>query len=173
MAQILPSINQNNLGMYVENTFVWEIDLLQDIDVSSPAFKELLVRLYQNLNKVVLALNKKDSGLYPYREFQTGKIYNLDQPIYRMTVACGTLPNNTTLVVPHGIVVENSLFWIYIGGAATDQVALTGIPLPYTETSVSTAAINVAVDNTNIYITTTSDYSAYTISQIMLEFVKS
>ena len=37
-------------GAYAPTTFIWDVEQLQHIEVTSPEFKELLVRLYQNLN---------------------------------------------------------------------------------------------------------------------------
>ena len=44
----LPTSN----GAYVVTTNVWDVSQLYSIDVKSPEFQELLVRLYQNVNNI-------------------------------------------------------------------------------------------------------------------------
>ena len=48
---------QANPGAFVETTQIWDASQIQEMDVNSPDFKELIIRLYQNMNKIALALN--------------------------------------------------------------------------------------------------------------------
>jgi hypothetical protein len=41
-----------NIGSFVPTSYVWDVARLYEIDVNSDEFKELLVRLYQNLNLI-------------------------------------------------------------------------------------------------------------------------
>jgi hypothetical protein len=87
-----------------------------------------------------------------------------------MTVNFGALPNTSTKSVPHGITVTNTLSWTKIYGSATDQIGLTGIPIPYVDLAGND--IQIDVDQTNINISTSSDYSNYTICYVVLEYLK-
>lgn len=66
---------QNNIGLFVPTTNVWDIQNLEEGKDITPALKELLVRLYQNINAISLALNLKDSGYYVQQEFLTGQVF--------------------------------------------------------------------------------------------------
>jgi hypothetical protein len=65
----------SDIGSFVGTTNVWDVSQLYDVDINSDQFKELLVRLYQTVNNIALALNTKESGYYPLNEFMTGQIY--------------------------------------------------------------------------------------------------
>ena len=41
--------DQVNSGSYIGTTQVWDVSQIYDIEVNSPEFKELIVRLYQNI----------------------------------------------------------------------------------------------------------------------------
>src|SRR5690606_37364445 len=92
-------------GLFVPTTNVWDPSPIFQLP-ESEELKLLLVRLYQNLNTVSLALNLKESGYYDTQEFVTGKVLfpNPDlnsssqttpiwRPICRITVDFGALPN--------------------------------------------------------------------------------
>jgi hypothetical protein len=40
--------NTADYGMFIPTTQVWDVSEIYSTEVTSPAFKELLVRLYQN-----------------------------------------------------------------------------------------------------------------------------
>lgn len=95
---------QNNVGLFVPTTNIWDVTSIKDIDVTKPEFKELLIRLYQNINNITLALNMKDSALYFQQEFVTGQAFFLNPNVmcdravvqrqsFRMVVDCGVQIN--------------------------------------------------------------------------------
>lgn len=170
-----------NSGLYIPNTFLFDLGSIQDIDINSPEFKELLVRLYQNLNDVSLALNLKDSGYYITTEFNTSKLlfnasndFNNLRPIYRTVVNFGALPAAGTKSVAHGIVGIGATYsFVTINGAAFNPSTSTGIPIPYPSAAAIASNLEITVDATNVNITTGgTDYSAYTRTLIVLEYVK-
>ena len=57
-------LNQNISGAFVPTTFILDVAKIQEVNVNSEEFKELLVRLYQNLNRMSLVLNVKESAYY-------------------------------------------------------------------------------------------------------------
>lgn len=181
----IPTVNQNNFGLSVPNTFVMDVAQLQEIDLD-PAFKELLVRLYQNLGLMCNALNKKTGGYYPSNnQFITGNSYFPDavgtgiatgfvrsdyRPSFRVLVNFGTLPNAGLKSVPHGITVTANTTWVMIQGWATDPVGLTGIPIPYAS-STAASIVELYVDATNVNVITNGDLTNYTTTLILLEFM--
>lgn len=173
--------SQSNIGLFIPTTNVWDIQNLEDPKDISPALKELLIRLYQNINYISVALNLKDSGYYVQQEFLTGQLFfpnfvndntsNNGRQAFRMVVNFGALPNNGTLSVAHGINVQNSFIFTRMYGCASNQTTTTYLPIPYS--SATTAKIiEMYVDATNVYITTSSDLSSYTQTLVILEYVK-
>ncbi len=176
--------NPQQVGSFVPTTNVWDPAELYSIDVTSPRFKELLVRLYQNVNLIAVVLNTKDSGYYDKSEFVNGQLWFPDttldstsqltptfRQVYRMVVNFGTLPNAATTSVPHGITVTSATTFTRIYGAASDTVNKIYIPIPFTETLGN--EIQLDVDATNVNITTTIDYTNFTVCYVILEYIQS
>lgn len=179
MAGFLPD-QQQDTGLYIGTTQVWDVARLYEIEVTSPEFKELLVRLYQQINKIATALNLKDTGIYFDQEIVNGQLFfptdiadfSSGRMCYRTLVITGQLPVAGTISIPHNINVTAQTQWTRIYGAATKPtVAYSGIPLPYASPTLN-QNISLNVDATNVNITTAIDYSAYTISYVILEYLK-
>lgn len=170
------------IGLFLPNTYLVDVEQLREVNVQSPEFKELLVRLYQDISDMVEAINKKDTGQYLVQQFVTGSLFfnvnndiNNLRPIYRIVVNCGALPNTTIKSIPHGISpTDFTSAWTFlkIYGAASNTSSFNYIPLPYVSSTSLADNIEIDVDNTNVYITTGANYSAYTQSYIILEFIK-
>lgn len=177
-----------NQGQFVGTTNVWDVAELEDVNVNSEEFKELLVRLYQNLNLISVTLNDKDSGLYdPNTQFPTGQSFFSNptlnsssaqtptrRQVLRTVVTFGTLPNATitplTSSQPHGISVTPNTSFVKIYGVANDPTDKSYIPLPYAS-AVSTNIIELDVDATNVTITVNGNMSAYTNNYVVLEYL--
>ena len=153
------------------------------MDVTSPEFKELLVRLYQNIGSISQVINNKDTGVYNTSEFLCGQIFfpNLNpiagQPnefrqVYRKVINFGTLPNTATKTMAHGIAITPGLFFTRIYGTTKDPVANRWLPLPFTSPGALASAIELWIDGANITVITGSDRTAYTQTYIVLEYLK-
>lgn len=179
------ALNQNATlyGSFVPTTNIWDVGLLYQTDVNSPEFKELLVRLYQNVNNISIALNTKDTGYYTTQEFVNGQLYfpnpalNSSTPtvasyrqVFRTTVNFGALPNSGTKSVPHNIAITDAFTFTHIYGTASDVTGNSYIPLPFVDTSGNNIELNV--DATNINIITTSDRTNYTVCYVVVEYLK-
>jgi hypothetical protein len=176
--------NGQNYGSFVPTTNIWDTSHIQDIDVTSPEFKELLIRMYQNLNLMSLALNNKASGIYDTQEFVTGNLYPPNPVLSSATsttpnprnsywefVFCGALPNAATKSIPHNIPFNSGFTMIRYGGAASDTTGLTYLCLPYVD-AAGTDNIQLDVDRFDVNITTESDRTNYNISYVILEYLK-
>jgi len=172
-------------GSFIQTTQVWDIAQLQDVDVSSPEFKELMVRLYQQINNIVLVLNAKDTGQYQLSEFVNGQLYfsdpaldsstvlsPQDRQVLRKVINFGALPNTGTTAVAHGITCTIKTTFTRIYGAASDTTGKNYIPLPYAS---PTAANNIElkVDATNVTIITGSNRSNFNVTYVILEYLQS
>jgi hypothetical protein len=175
---------QTNAGAFVPTNLIWDVQQLYSIDVNSTAFKELLVRLYQNINNIALVLNIKDSGYYAEQEFVNGQLFfpnplsvdtgtndQIYRQVFRTVVNFGPLPNATTISIAHDIDTDDSFSFTRIYGAASTSNGTLFIPLPFSSPTLN-QNIKMTVDVTNVNITTAIDYSAYTTTYIVLEYLK-
>lgn len=175
--------SQANPGAFVPTTNIWDVSQLYSVDINSQDFKELLVRLYQNINLIALALNLKDTGYYVLEEFLNSQLYFPNpalssttslQPdfrqVFRKVINFGALPNAGTKSVAHGIDITSGYSFTRIYGCATNP-STSFIPLPYASpTLVNNIELNA--DALNVNVITGSNRSAYTICYIILEYIK-
>jgi hypothetical protein len=177
--------SQANPGLFVPTTNIWDVQQLYSTDVNSDEFKELLVRLYQNINNISLALNLKDSGYYTIQEFLNGQVFfpnpalsstTAQAPTYRQVfrtvVNFGTLPNTASTSVAHNIDITSGYSFTRIYGAATNTGRTSFIPLPFASPTLN-ENIKLEVTNTNVVITTGIDRTAYTTCYVVVEYIKS
>ena len=181
------SYNQNvNPGAFIATTSVFPLQEIAQVDVTTPAFKNIVVSLYQTVNNIALLLNIKDTGYYVQEEFINGQAYFPDpalssttqqaptfRQVYRMVVDFGALPNTATKTVAHNIpdIAVLNVTGTRIYGVATDPVAKTFLPLPYASNTAG-ASIELSVDATNVIITTGSNRTNYTVCYVVFEYLK-
>ncbi len=164
-------------GAYTPTTSVWDPNEIFQTNLEDPeALRELLVRLYQNLNLMANVVNSKESSYYDTQQFITGQQFfpnpstqtgttSTYRPTSRVVINFGALPNTGTKTVAHGITVNQGTTWTRIYGAATDPVGLTGIPIP------DGNGAYVVVTATNVSITTGSNLTNYTTTLVVLEYM--
>lgn len=179
---------QNNPGAFIPTTTVFDVSAIYSTDVNSPEFKELIVRLQQAVNNISLTLNIKDSGYYTPVEFVNGQLFfpephtvpttgqtSIYRQVFRKVINFGALPNNATKSVPHGLLIHNAInnlkfTFTRIYGAASDLVNNEYIPLPYASSTGDN--IELYVTNTDVVVKTASDWTSYTTTYIILEYLK-
>jgi len=183
-------MEQNNVGLFIDTTQIWD-EYLQAAqgDIDS---RELFLRLYQNINKIAIALNLKDSGLYSQTEFVSGQqwcpineITNFvgtvgsasnqlnaePRQVYRKIVFCGALLNAAAKTIPHGIEVTDTTKFVRIYGAAnTINTAVNKLYKPIPCTGVN--PIDLLVNQTSIILTTTTNLTAFNEVWVVLEYLK-
>jgi len=185
-----------DLGVYLQTTFTYDVQKLESLDVNSKEFKELLVRMYQSINKIAISLNNKQSGYYPLTEFVSGGQFfpittssatgavNQRQE-YVKTFNFGVLPNSTIKAIPHGITIntpnDNITFThIYATGTTSNPVTpigpagiygnLVGWPIPYVYPHPSEIALYITT--THVVIETFSDYTNTDRCIVVLKYLK-
>lgn len=179
-----PISSQSNFGAFVPTTNVWDVSRIYETDISSPEFKELIVRLYQNINNIALVLNIKDSGYYVQEEFLNGQLFfpnpslnstTAQSPTYRQAfrkvINFGTLPNATSTSVAHNINITSGYSFTKIYGASTNNTQTSFIPLPFSSPTLN-QNIKLEVTNTDVIVTTGIDMTSYTTTYIILEYIK-
>lgn len=175
--------NNYRQGTALPTTEVYDVD---EIDVESEGFKELIVRLQLNTNRIILALNRKIDGSRFQTVFNTGGLFFapagqpnvLDnmRPIFTTTVNFGALPNATTKSVAHNIPAEvlSAGLWTLVGWQVSATLPnTTSVAIPGFDPSDITKPINAWFDTTNVNIQTTSNMSAYTICYVTFTYILS
>lgn len=172
-------------GAFVATTNIYDVSQLYDTDFNDPdAIRELLVRLYQNLNLMANVLNVKDTGMYQVTEFVNGQLFysnpnfnstTANQPalrqVLRKVINFGALPNTTTKSIAHNITCTAATTFTRIYGCATNP-SNAYIPLPYSSANNVAHNIELFADTTNVNVTTGSNYSTYTTTYIVLEYLQ-
>lgn len=170
-----------NWGLNLQTTVDVDVALIPSVNVNSPEFKELLVRLYQSVSDIQRTVNLKESGYKLTTEFNTGKnLFNVNndfnnlRPIYNVEVDFGALPNAATKSVAHGIANIDANFKLVsiFAGATKPTMPFSYIPVTYASASATANNIEINMDATNVNITTAIDYSAYTTTYVTIEFVR-
>lgn len=169
------------LGAFVPSTQLWQIG---EEDLKGDALKELIVRLYQQINLIAVVLNVKDTGLYPLEEFINGQQFfpnpaydsttgtnPAQRQVYRKVINFGALPNTGTTNVAHGLTITTGYTFTRIYGCTSDTAGSSYLPLPFASPTL-VENIKLSVDATNVSITTGSDRTAYTVTYVILEYLK-
>lgn len=172
-----------NTGAFVPQTNVWDVSEIYAANLD-PKLTELLVRMYQNIGLMATNVNYKDAGYYALQPFVNGQLFfanpgnNSSTPGYaafrqvnRLVINFGALPNAGTKSVPHYLTINAEFTFTRIYGCSTDPKTFF-IPLPYASAA---AADNVElyVDPTNVNVVTGANYSMFTITYIVLEWLQS
>lgn len=162
-----------NPGAFVTTTQLW-----------GRTTDERLVQLHSYATNIALALNLRDSGYYIQEEFVNGQLFfprttalasRSSQPLYRQAfrkvINFGALPNAATKTIVHDIAINNDFVFTRIYGTANNPTGNVYLPLPYSSTTLN-ENIKLYIDRTNITITTGIDYSAYTTTYVIVEYLK-
>lgn len=168
---------QTNVGSFVATTNVWDVSRLYEVEIGSPEFKELMVRLYQNVNNIATVLNTKNSALYLKEEFVTGQQYfnptsssQLElRAAFRKVVDCGALAAGVKNIL-HGLAVTTAWKFTLINGVASNTTTRVYYPLPFA--GVGVGNISVSVNATQVVINNNSGVT-FTDAYVTLEYVKS
>lgn len=169
-----------NVGLYLPTTDVYEINQILNADINLDELKLLMVRLYQNLNAIALAVNLKDSALYVENQFVNNQMFfsNTTNPddlrnVFRLVVDMGAIGAGVTTVA-HGLTVQSTWQFTRIYGTATNYVAgaATGdyYPLPWASAG-GAANIELKVNNQNVVITNNSGVT-FAKCYVILEWLK-
>jgi len=144
-------------------------------------FDEANLVLTDYFRQTVDALNDKEIAQYSTTELVTGQKWfipgdpNQYRFTYRKVIDFGALPNAATKSVAHGITTTNTTIFTRIFATATDPAASTvnqAIPIPYVDPNTLANGIEINVDATNVNITTAANYTAYTTTYVVLEYIQ-
>lgn len=174
------NINVTNAGYNLNTTFLFDVNASANVEPGSDQEQQLKIKLYQAINYIIESLNKKENGDYLAQEVLTGATFyngvndfnNLRQE-YRSVIEFGALPASGTKQVAHGIDVTGTFVWTEIRAIGTNPSDFTGIPIPYTSASSVADNLEIYVDGTYVFIITGgTDYSAYTKTNVIVQYLK-
>lgn len=172
-------------GVFVTTNLIWDVQQIYELDVNSKEFKELLVRLYQNINNMALVLNSKSGGVFnnsfstvngntwfanPANNSSTQANPALRQE-QQIVVMFGALPNTTTKSVPHGITCTATTTFTQIYATASDTTGFNYIPVTFGSPTLVND-IEITIDGTNVNITTGSNRSNFNICYVVLKYLQ-
>ncbi len=101
---------------------------------------------------------------YSTNETFTGNYWIDGKEVYRKVINIGQLPNATTKNVAHGI---TGLSWV-ISSETYSSNGTNFSPIPYTGSS----SINIYINNTNVIISASTNYSTYNTAYTVLLYTK-
>lgn len=140
---------------------------------------DMRIFLKQVLEEHARLINRKDTAQYenvevPSNQTFPGTDIQTKRFIFRKIVDTGALLNNATNSVAHGITgIDNNWLFTRIYGTAREPAGAGlrpfFIPMPNSGPSYQ---IQLMVDTTNVNITTIANLTAFTTSQVILEFYK-
>lgn len=111
-----------------------------------------------------------NGGNYSTSEIDTGYTWIDGKKIYKKTINFGSLPNNTSKNVAHGIVGIDNVVRIY--GFAKLANNSVRVPLPFTSVTALTAGMALTEEGTtSVVITTGSDRTTWS-AYVTLEYTK-
>lgn len=153
----------------------------QFLPVSHPQTQQELFDFADNASYII---NTKTSGWYVREEVMSGEVLfptndsrtsnNVEgtyRQVFRKVIDFGSLPDNTTKSVEHGITINDATRFVYIFGTANDPASRSYKPIPHASPTAS-SNISLDVDDTNITIETGSNLTAFTDVYITLGYVK-
>ena len=128
------------------------------------------------LKRISFAVNVREVGNFFAYENLTGQQFapTISQEgnyrdVYRKIINFEALPNATTKSVAHGINYTSAFTLVNLWISATDPVGLTSFSLQYY--SIAASDIKLNLTSTNVVVQTASDYSAYTRSFVIIEYL--
>lgn len=160
-----------------------QIPISLDLPKDPDRFHEHLT-LY--LKRMAQALNTKEGGLYTLQEFYASKQYyqvtdnrnsqvfrNVYRKVFDMTLLNGgnAIASGQTVSFPHGI---NGLFipTTIFGGAASDNINATYLPLPYVSATTLTDQIQIFLTPTNVVLVNGTTQGQLGSAIIVAEYLK-
>jgi len=152
---------------------------LLPISVDFPEDQQVFLNELSLLYKrIANSVNSKEAALYSLQEVATGqRIFKAADPlsyrnVYRMTINFGSLPNSATKTAAHGITFTDQFMITRLYGAASNPTGNNYLSLPFATPTALNQNISLSLDITNVIITTGIDYSAYTKTIVVVEYVK-
>lgn len=138
---------------------------------------QLILKLTDNNRDIANAVNVREIGNYLQQEIVTGSILFSNAspsdtfPVFRKVINFGALPFPSPKPVPHGINFTDEFRMLKCWICATDPTAIEFIQFSFADPTTA-QALSMRVTATNVVVTSNFDYSNFTSSIAVLEYVK-
>lgn len=177
-------------GLFLPTTEIIDVESLRGEKISDDQLREALIRIVQAFNDSNIAVNLKDTGMYPLEEYVNGQTFFPDpalssltaqapefRQVFRKVINFGALPDGAlTKSINHfitiDVVTQPLITFTRIYGCASDLTAPEYIPIPYVEPTAVVNNIEITVNATQVTINTGIDQSRFTTCYVVLEFLK-
>ena len=131
--------------------------------------------LVERVKKISLAVNNRQIANFVSAEVLSGQKFDSSQPQefrdgFRKVINFGALPNATTKTIAHGIKFDSNFTLTNLYLSATDPAGFTAFSVQNYSLTAG-PSILIRMDATNIIVTTTNDFSAYTRSFVIIEYL--
>lgn len=148
-------------------------------DVIPEKWDDARIILVEQLKRLANGVNGREISYFLDEELLAGKFFipgvNNNQAfrsVLRTVVIFGALPNSGTKSVPHNITVDQNFTLTDLWASATKPtVAYASLNIPYASPTLN-KNIEINLDATNVNITTAIDYSAYTVTYVVIEYLQ-
>jgi len=138
--------------------------------------------LSEHLREISEGINAREYGYYSDTEVLSGNVWfpdngTLFRSVFRKVIDTGALKNfgtTGTKNIPHVITFSDATRITRLYGAATNPGASSithGITLPFVDGANVNRRIGLEIDATNIIIRGRGDYSAYSCSYVVVEWI--
>lgn len=154
----------NTVAPFVDETVYFPTD-----------YEQFLLKLTDTYRDTATCVNLREIGAYEQQERVTGStLFNATniqrvRPVFRKVINFGALPNATSKSVAHGINVTSTFQFLKMYGVGNNPAAtgatVYAVSIPNNESKIE-------LTQTNVIVTTTANYSAFTVCAIVLEYVK-
>ena len=149
-------------------------------DVVPEKWEDARQFLVEHLKKISNAVNIREIGWFLDQELLSGKQFTPgtssanDQQfrsVLRKVIDFGALPAAGTKSIAHGITFDANFSLIDLFISATDPVAFNAFSLQYWSQNAADS-IRINMDATNINVIVNANYSAYTRSFVVIEYIQ-
>lgn len=171
---------QQNTGNFIPTTNIWDVSQLYEVDVRSPEFKELLVRLYQYVSNIAVALNNKTSSIYLKEEFVNSKQFfgtvdtsqlNL-RPNFWIVVDTGAIALGANAPINIGVNFDANTKTTNIYGSASDSGTLKWYPLCFAGAAGNNIELIVSGTAPTVLTITNNSGQTFTSGIVIIEYLK-
>jgi len=146
-------------------------------DVVPETWEEGRQFIVEQLKKLANAVNVREIGFFLDEELLSGKQFipgtannQAFRTVLRTVINFGALPATGAKSVAHNVIVDANFSLVSMWLSATDPINLVGFSLAYY--SIAAGDIKLNYNATDVVVTVASDYSAYTTSYVIFEYIQ-
>lgn len=164
--------------MTSDSTFIPDYFLSESENFQDKNYDDFRLTFNNTYEELAKNINRKELGFYQPSEMVNGQRWYSDpqtyKTVYRKRIDVGALNDfsgTATQNTAHGITITANTEITRLYGVATDP-SNSFIPLPYVDMSGGDNHIQLSMDGTNIILKSDYDYSGFTKSYVIIEYIQ-